>query len=276
VWAEALSKDQQNCIHQINKAFVKVVKAQGKLINACISDGSKGHLGDQSIEACMTADDGGKVDKAAQKTLSKERSKCLANPEQLPHFGFASAAVANQVAIDNELSLIHAIFGNDLDDPNQGIQLSFFNKNTAKCQLDVTKAVQKCRDAKLKVFNSCRKDVLKGKGGPAVENAQQLQDVCLGSGTNPMPDLKGQIEKACEDQLGNTITKKCINVDGVKLGRAFSGFDPDDNLQAYIYIDQKIECEFCLAINAVDDLSRDCDLFDDGLANFTCGLEPPP
>jgi hypothetical protein len=274
VWAQALSKDQQNCVNQINKNFAKVAKAQAKVISTCISAGSKDQLEAQTIEACMTADNSGKVDQAEQKTLIKEMSKC--KPEQLPHFGFAGAAVANQVAIAKELSLVHAIFGNDLDDPNQGIQLSFFNKNTAKCQLDVAKAAQKCQGAKLKVFNSCKKDALKGKGRPAVESAQQLQDACLGIGTNPMPDPKDQIVKACEDKLGATVTKKCVDAKGVDLARAFPGFDPSDNLQAYIYFDQKIECEFCLAINAVDGFLRDCDLFDDGLANFTCGLGPPP
>jgi hypothetical protein len=276
VWAQALSKDQQNCVNQINKNFANVAKAQAQVISTCISAGSKDQLEAQTIEACMTADNSGKVDKAEQKTLDKERRKCLAKLEQLPHFGFAGAAVANQVAIAKELSLVHAIFGNDLDDPNQGIQLSFFNKNTAKCQLDVAKAAQKCQGAKLNVFNSCKKGVLKGKGGPAIESAQQLQDACLGIGTNPMPDPQRKIVKACEDKLGDTTAKKCVNAKGVDLARAFPGFDPSDNLQADIYIAQKIECEFCLAINAVDDLSRDCDLFDDGLANFSCGLGPPP
>jgi hypothetical protein len=274
VWAQALSKDQQSCVNQINKNFAKVAKAQAKVINTCIRAGSKDQLEGQSIEACMTADHGGKVDKAARKTLNDETSKCLAKPEQLPHFGFAGAALANQVAIEKGLSLIHAIFGSDLDDPNKGIQEDFFNKNTAKCQLDVAKAAQKCVDAKLKVFNSCKKGALRSKVALVVESAQQLQDACLGSGIDPMPDPKGQIVKACEDKLGGTITKKCVNAKGVKLARAFPGFDPNDNLQADIYIEQKIACEFCLAINAVDGLLRDCDLFDDGLANLTCGLGP--
>jgi hypothetical protein len=270
-WAQAQSKDKQNCINQINKNFAKVVKAQGKVISACIKAGARGELGGQGIEACMTADNA-KVNKAKEKTVTKETKKCLAAPEQLPDFGFVGAALANRVAIEKELALMHAIFGSDLDDPNRGIQLSFFNKNTAKCQLDVTKEAQKCQDAKLKVFNSCKKGALKGKVGPAVDSAQQLQDACLGRGTDPMPDPKRKIAKACDDKLGATITNKCIDSDGVELARAFSGFDPNDNLQAYI--DQKIECEVCLAINSVDGLNRECDLFDDGAANFSCGLGP--
>ena len=76
VWAQALSRDQQNCVNHINKNFAKVAKAQARVISTCISAGSKGQLEDQTIEACMTADKIGKVDKAEQKTLEKERSKC--------------------------------------------------------------------------------------------------------------------------------------------------------------------------------------------------------
>ncbi len=32
-------------------------------------------------------------------------------------------------------------------------------------------------------------------------------------------------------------------------------------------IDQKIECVVCLALNGLDGLNRDCDDFDDGVAN---------
>lgn len=272
VWAQAQSKEQQNCINQINKNFAKVVKAQGKNISACISAGSKGQLENETIEACMTADDSGKVDKAARKTLTKETKKCLDAPEQLPDFGFVGAALANQVAIEKELALMHAIFGSDLDDPNKGIHPASRNRNTAYCQLDVAKAAQKCLGAKLKVFNGCKKAALKDKVEPAVESAQQLQDKCLGSGPDPMPDPKGRIAKACQDKLGDTITKKCIDKKGVDLARAFSGFDPNDNLLDYI--DHRVECQVCLALNAADGLDRDCDLFDDGLANSSCGLGP--
>ena len=37
-------------------------------------------------------------------------------------------------------------------------------------------------------------------------------------------------------------------------------------------IDQKIECEVCQALNALDGLNRDCDSFDDGLANGSCSF----
>ena len=35
-------------------------------------------------------------------------------------------------------------------------------------------------------------------------------------------------------------------------------------------LDERVECRVCLAINAIDGLSVDCDLFDDGAANSSC------
>ncbi len=35
--------------------------------------------------------------------------------------------------------------------------------------------------------------------------------------------------------------------------------------------DRLVECEVCQALNQADGLNRDCDLFDDGLSNSSCG-----
>ena len=41
-------------------------------------------------------------------------------------------------------------------------------------------------------------------------------------------------------------------------------------------LEHKVECRFCEWANAVNGLNRDCDLFDDGLANASCGALPIP
>lgn len=245
-----IPKDQQKCINGLNKNFAAVAKAQGKDICKCIKDGAQGKLGPMTIEACTTADSNGKVDKAKQKTISKEFKDCAAS---FPAFGATDSATVNQVAVDKELALIHAVFGSDL---NQAIVLRENGKSAHKCQVDVVKATKKCQDAKLKAFNSCKKAGLKDGG---ITDRLDLE-ACMGL------DPKGKIQSACVAKLGDKITKKCSGVD---QATAFPGecFDAVD-LQACL--DQLVECGVCLALNVADGLSRNCDELDDGMLNLSC------
>ena len=258
------NKDQQKCINELNKNFAKVAKAQGKAICKCIKDGSKGQL-TGTIETCLTADVGGKVAKAQNKTVSKESQKCTTPPD----FGATDATTVNQVSVQKELDLIHAIFGSDLD---TGVIIDFdADKDGSKCQTAAAKASKKCQDAKLKAFNSCKKDGLKGKlpGVLSFDQVTDLEDECLGAGPNGIPDPKSKITKACETKLDDTIGKKCAgNLD------VFPGCnDPNapGTPQALAdCLDRLVECKVCLAINQADNLARNCDLFDDGTTNGSC------
>ena len=82
--------------------------------------------------------------------------------------------------------------------------------------------------------------------------------------TGGIPDPKGRINK-CFDQMLNTINKKCANLD------VFPGCpSPAAADDLVLCIDEMSECEVCRALNEIDVLSRDCDEFDDGIANGSC------
>jgi hypothetical protein len=244
---------QQNCINELNKGFAKVAKAQGKDIVACVKNGSKGKLGAQSIEECLTADNKGKVAKAVQKTLAKAPPKC----SQPPDFGATDASTVNQVAVEKELALIHEIFGSDLDDAILDAREES-EVEAAKCQVAVAKAGQKCHDAKLKEFNKCKKAGLK-EG--SIERVSELK-LCMGV------DPKGKIAKACDTKLSATVSKKCPG--SVDLAGAFPGCNTGDPGLLAACVDRIIACRACLALNEADVLNRDCDLFDDTLDNDSC------
>ena len=261
VWAQAQEKDQQRCINHINKNFAKVAKVQSKEIMGCLSRHSKGLL-DGTIEQCMSADSKGKVAKAVEKTLAKEDAKCSG---ALPDFAYTSGSIATGAAIDKEISLVRSIFGSDLD---SSIELVFFNRNASKCQADVLKTAQGCQSAKLKAFNLCKKDALKGKKAAVVTSAQELQDACLNLSESGIPNPQGTILKACEAKLGAKVKAKCEKKK-VDVGIAFPGFDPNGDLQEWV--ESKVDCQACRAIAIADGLNQNCDLFDDGVANASCG-----
>jgi hypothetical protein len=244
---------QQTCINELNKGLAKVAKTQGKDIGKCIKDGSKGKLGAQSIEECLTADNKGKVDKAKQKTLSKAGPKCTAAPS----VGANDPNTVNRVAVEKELALIHEIFGSDLDavilDAREDAEA-----DGAKCQVALAKAAQKCQDAKLKEFSKCKKAGLKDG---SIRRASDLQ-LCMGL------DPKQKIKKACETKLGGAVSKKCPG--SVDLAAAVPGCNTGDPGQLAACVDRLVECQVCLALNEADRLARDCDLFDDTLDNDSC------
>ena len=103
----------------------------------------------------------------------------------------------------------------------------------------------------------------------AITSPAEFETQCM---TPTTLDVKGRIDKACTKGLPKTLTKKCslLDVDDLIPGCA-SGVSA-------AYIDQKIECVVCLALNALDGLARDCDDFDDGVVNGSMPIAPsaPP
>lgn len=254
---ESQSKEKQKCINELNKNFAKVAKAQGKDVCKCIQNGSKGKLSGQTIEACITADNHGKVAKAKEKTLTKVPPRCSVPPD----FGATDPNTVNQVALGKELSLVHEIFGSDLD---AVIIDQEVDKEGGKCQVAVAKAVQKCQDTRLKEFNRCKKAGLKGQTGPPgadlpFDDAADLE-LCM------VHDPKGKVAKACDTKLVEKISASCTGNLGV-----FAGCDtPATAGDLQDCLDRLVRCEVCRGLNAVDDLVRDCDTFDDDADNASC------
>jgi pimeloyl-ACP methyl ester carboxylesterase len=251
----ALDKQDQKCVNSINKGAAKIAKAHAGDNSACIKDGSKGKL-TGTIEECITSDPKGKV----QKAIGKIKVGDCPSPPPWPPIDIDPNSIGDKM-IAKELDLIHAIFGSDLD---MVVVDMATQKDDAKCQQAIAKAVQKCQDTKLKEFNACKKNKLKGKGTPKAASPGELQAECLGTGVNGIPDGKGKINKACVTKINGAISKKCGTSDTDTLFPGCAG----EPLQPCL--DQKVECEVCKALNALDGLIRDCDEFDDGVVNDSC------
>jgi len=107
------------------------------------------------------------------------------------------------------------------------------------------------------------------KGGAST--GQAIENACMGTGTNAQPDDKGKIAKACVEKVNKAVDKKCthkgIDPDTVLPGNCLSSASGD----TIGCIETMVECDVCSSINAVDGGHRDCDLFDNGLADQSCG-----
>ncbi len=265
---EEQTKSQQKCTNALNKDFAKLAKARGKQICSCIKDGTKGAL-QGTIEDCLDDDPKLKLSKLEGKLSNGFAKKCVGQDKdgvgRFPPFGSTTELLAEATIIAEydakELGLIHDVFGPDLD-------LAIADETTqpeeAKCQVKLAKAVKKCQDTKLAVFNKCKKDGLKGKPGLTFVEAADVE-ACMGQ------DPKLKVDRACSPATGKifkAIDKTC---DGVaSLSATVAGCGSDDPAVVSACLNRLVECRVCLALNAVDGLSRDCDDFDDGLANLSC------
>jgi hypothetical protein len=255
-------KKQQQCINTLNKGFQKVASKQGKEVLRCIKNGSLDRLDpNQTIEECLTADNNGKVGTAMSKTRKDGAKKCTEPPD----FGPTDPNTVNAAAVQKEIELIHAIFGEDLDlvivdarDPNRPF--------TSKCQQKVASKVKKCQDTKLKVFNECKKDGLKGKTPPGpITSAADLK-TCI------FLDPEEVVATACIDKVMAQVRSHCV-LKEVDLAEAFPGIRLSDPNALVDALDQRVECLSCLALNEADGLAQDCDAVD-GDPNGSCPLNP--
>ncbi len=247
--AQSVDKADQGCINTMNKSGQKVAKTQGKENSKCLKSAGAGKL-TGTAEACVTGDSKGKVGKAQGKTASGQAKKCVGTP---PSFGFADSSVINAAAVAEELSLLHDIYGANLD----AAVLS--DKAGAGCQSAVAKAYEKFAATRGKQFVSCKKSGLKDG---VITDASGLE-ACISD------DAKNKVSKA-RGKIVSGVDKKCVGVD---LAAAFPGECQGATATNQAFADciaEASDCRMCTAINAYDGLNRGCDTFDNGLLDGSC------
>ncbi len=243
-------KTERKCIGALNKAGAGVFRALGKESLICIVSFAKGKSTD--AQACVTADAKGRMAKAKAVTEKLSNAFC----STAPSFGYTNAAAINSAAGQNGLGLFADIFGADL---NTAMMTAAANPVAAACQIVVAKRWEILATLQFKEFLACKKSGLKAG---TVVSAATLENCFDAIDT----DGKGKIAKSLR-KLGSILAKKCGALD---LSTAFpagcAGRLPLENC-----IGERVRCRVCLSINAVDGLSKDCDIFDDGLSNASCG-----
>ncbi len=255
--------EDAKCIAAFNKNAGKVASVQGKEIRKCVKAADK--AGTPNAAACSIADGKDKVAKAQGRTVDQDvggaSDKCDGTA---PTFLYSGAANANSVAAQAALGLAADMFGADLDSS----VVTDGDRAKSKCRDQVYKAATKVFDTKAKVFLKCKSQALKTG---ASDNAA-VESACVVAGGPGLVDGNDKVRKSVEKLMGKA-SKSCIDT-----SQATDTLFPGDctgqtgDPAFGVCIDRLIECRVCEMLNDVDGLSIDCDLFDDGLDNSTCGL----
>lgn len=247
--AAQLSSTDSKCIETINKDTRKVLTSQGKVLGACAQAAAKGTLTAATVLDCASPATNLKVQKAVDKAVAGAAKRC----PTLPPFGPPTLDQHPLLALSAGTNFMTDLYGTPVDDA------VLTDSAGAACQKVVLKAAQKCQAARLKEVEKCKK---LGMRAGTITSADELRDQCLGTGTT-QPDPKGKIDKACTFKLTSAVSSRCA-LKGVPMDTAFPGCGVDEITGTATCIDQRMLCRTCELLNAVDGLTRDCDLLDDG------------
>jgi hypothetical protein len=132
------------------------------------------------------------------------------------------------------------------------------------CQIEVAKRSTALVDFLLKAANKEKKAILKGKeDGSTANSSQALQAALIGY---IELDPKAKVAKKESQLLGGTASK-CA---GLGVAAHFPGCASPDTTALAACAQRAARCRFCRALNAFDELSTDCDDFDDEMINTSC------
>lgn len=256
-------KAQQGCINALNAAGAKMAQTQGKEQLTCLKNAGLGKL-NEPAQICLTSDAKGKVAKLENKIAATEVKKCATAPT----VAYTNAATVVSSAQVGRLDVLADILGPDLD--TAAIPCSA-DKAGCKCQLAVAKAAEKIAATQWKSFNGCKKAGLKAGATTAADVRSCISDaLTVGS---LAADSKGKLQKLV-DKLEGTIAKSCDTPNVTSTAFAEGQCSALTGAALASCIANRIDCRVCQSLNGSDDLSEDCDAYDDGAQNESCGCSP--
>ncbi|HYD47653.1 MAG TPA: hypothetical protein VEB21_04865, partial [Terriglobales bacterium] len=259
-----LNEAQQKCVGTLNKDGAAVAKAQGKASSGCLkAAGSEASSG--AAQACLTADPKQRIAKKVAKAVLDDAERCA----DTPSFGYSGGSAAATAAMQGSLALFSDVFGADLDTAAVHCESQ---RDRCKCQQQIWKQIDKHAALLLKTVVKCEKNILSTAIG-ASDLSKCLTDAGT-SGSLAQLSVPGETLDGSVGKLAKAIIKSCDDK-GVVAG-SFPGACSDSSGAGLAdCLDQLARCRACQTINGMNQLATDCDSFDDGTANLSCGVVPP-
>jgi glucose/arabinose dehydrogenase len=247
----ALTVADRACILGLNEAFARRARARSGQLARCLRQAAAGSPG---AEACAAAAHP-KLDRTAAKTEKVEAEKC----EVLPPFGASDAATVNAASAAAPLDLLHDVLGDPLD---PALLAKAADPAGARCQGKVAAQLARCQALRVKEFDRCKKA---GIADGTVKDAVTLA-ACLEA------DPKGKLAAQCaaDGALATKVLPKACAAP-VDLAAAFPGCAQGAPAAFAACAERAGRCRACLGLGAADAFAPDCDDFDDGAANASCG-----
>jgi hypothetical protein len=244
----------------MNKNGEKVNRVQLKENERCLKSFQAEKLV-APFDTCITADEKDRVQRAEERTATREVKKCD-SLDVPPPYAYTDSATVNTAAVDGALALTYQIFGAPpvLDD---NLFTSADNKDTAKCQLEMLKRADNIEKTVLREINKAKWRALRDE---TVDSAAALEAKLQAAlyANDRIIRAEGRLLKGVNDKCDDLPTPP----DTLFPGECGDG---DPNLrEVEDCVIEAARCEACLKINAFDDLDLDCDQADDRADNGSC------
>ncbi len=250
----ALSVEQQGCLEALSRGFSRLGVAEGIVLTRCVR--KKARRGGSATN-CLT-ESHSKVERARHRLVIAAAAQCAS----LPDYGGADPANLDAASeqlgvgfVDHLLTSLPDFVMIRREDDRDG----------ARCQAAAMKAGARCQQARLDAFDRCLRAGLED----TIRSESGLED-CMDS------DPRGRIARRCgsdddpdSGNLRKQIEKHCERA-AVDLGAALPNCASADGTEVASCLGRGAACRTCLALNQAHGLQRDCEQFDDALANDSC------
>jgi hypothetical protein len=280
VLAQEQTKDQQKCISSMAGYVTRIDTTQARQNQGCVKDYGKGKLGAMTVTECVDSDRKDRMMKLELKIQEKQtdpdKGKCIgaAEPDFVFRTEFGGFLLPAASMVDGvqppQASALFDVLGNT---PEAVIvdATDRANRNAATCQNTIIKTSDKIISTELKGFKRCVTKGLRDRTAPFTSAADL--EACINDAKLDEKTDKAQVKLV--DMIGKKCTDKGVDWSTVVAGDCAAEADPT----AYAgCIRVKANCTACTAINGGYGygLDIDCDTYDDGVANGTCGGGPSP
>jgi uncharacterized repeat protein (TIGR03806 family) len=264
------SSAQRSCIQSMNSGSAEVAKKRLKANVECVKYAGLGRLGtldgvppgNPTLAACFAQGLPRRIQTAIGLLDSRERKRCRApgHPEQIPDFGYTSAATATAAGLSAAAGLTSTLFG---DDPDAAIVTTAANPVGAQCQQRIAEKTQLLFDQIWKRANDGKKRSLRGLLGSPARTGEDLADQVLRyvrDDDRRIPTavngIAAEIVRSCQGQaLAALFPGDCALGDGSALAACMG---------------DQARCHFCRQIETADGLTIDCDDFDNDADDGSC------
>ena len=173
-------------------AWARVAAASALAATRCVRDACRGKLG-ESVDACLSADRGGAIGRARQRTVIVGARKC----KQAPPFGPQNAQEVNDAFAG--LFRLKAVFGANLAGV---LQTTATDPAAAGCQIAIAKGLAAVTLAQVAEFNRCKQ--FKARHHKASALTPIALQTCVGVDT-------GRLSRA-QKAADALVTRKCNGV----------------------------------------------------------------
>lgn len=249
-----LPAEEQRCVERYNKALRKVAQQAGKDARRCIRNASKGDEADP--DGCVAASATVLALREADVAKLFTPGGACAPPPAVIVQGAAAGIAAHRGAVSG---LLHDYFG----DPFGAVS---GDSSDARC-LDRT--IQRSSQALTEILKTHHKCKKAGLRSGAIDDEASLAATC---GTLAQIDPQGRVNKrllTLDDQVQTYCGAAPSGIAALFDGLGAACHASPAALSACAQAATR--CRACEALNAADGTAIDCDAFDDGTANVSCG-----